>query len=138
MGISINGFSKQAKYVIKIRGQLREKWMDWFNDQLVRMDNPGDRSNVTTIHIVVQDQAALRGVLNRIWDLNLTLLTVDLGASTITPVLVLIAIAVAICPVMALSFIQVLEMGKAQRKLGAAFGAVHGLALPALVVLTFM
>lgn len=78
MDISPKTLSKPTNYKIKIRGQLKEKWADWLDGQMVKIDSPGDGCSDATIYLVVPDQAALRGALNKIWDLNLTLLAVDL------------------------------------------------------------
>jgi hypothetical protein len=58
-------------YQIKIQGSLDHSWSAWFND--MRITCEGD---VTTITGVVPDQAALRGLLDRIWNLNLALISV--------------------------------------------------------------
>jgi hypothetical protein len=53
---------------------LDERWSAWLGDATIDFQsNPGHVE--TTIMIVRLDQAALRGVLNRIFDLNLTLLS---------------------------------------------------------------
>jgi hypothetical protein len=55
-------------YQIKIDGKLNEKCIRWLNGTII---NNQESSNYTTILIRVPDQAALRGVLNKLWDLNL-------------------------------------------------------------------
>jgi hypothetical protein len=77
MDITENDLNKPVIYQIKVRGWLRGKWADWFNGRIVTIHNPGDGSNETTIDVFVPDQAALRGILNKLWDLNLTLISVD-------------------------------------------------------------
>ena len=62
-------------YEIKIKGHLDPCWSDWFADlKLTHLD--GD---VTLLSGVVPDQAAIYGLLERIRDLNLTLISVNLG-----------------------------------------------------------
>ncbi len=63
-------------YQIKTQERLKEKWAAWFNGMIVRLEEPGDGSMGTTLFVTVPDQAALRGVLNKLWDLNLTLISV--------------------------------------------------------------
>ena len=65
----------EAVYQIKVQGQLDERWSDWFNGLTVVMENESENPPVTTL-IGPIDQAALRGILNRIWDLNLRLISV--------------------------------------------------------------
>ena len=60
-------------FQIKIAGQLHEKWAHWLNGKIIKIQ---ECSNDTIILIVVPDQAALRGVLNKLWDLNLTIISV--------------------------------------------------------------
>ena len=64
-------------YIIKIRGHLKEKWAEWLNGMAVKIENL-PIENITVITARIPDQAALRGILNKIWDLNLTLLAVIL------------------------------------------------------------
>ncbi|MCK4976435.1 MAG: hypothetical protein KAS36_05860 [Anaerolineales bacterium] len=73
-----NELNQQIFYRIKIQGHLKEKWAEWFNGKMIKFFNAAEDSPDTTIHLSVPDQAALRGVLNKIWDLNLTLISVNL------------------------------------------------------------
>jgi hypothetical protein len=59
-----------AQYEIQIRGRLDARWSAWFESMKVTPVN-GE-----TIIVGTFDQSRLRGVLNRIWDLNLTLISV--------------------------------------------------------------
>jgi len=60
------------RYEIRIRGRLDQDWTDWFDGFSMRTED-GD---VTVITVQVVDQPALFGVLGRIRDLNLTLISV--------------------------------------------------------------
>ena len=62
-------------YEIKIKGQLDPGWSDWFAGlQLTYLDK-----DETRISGPLPDQAALHGLLERIRDLNLTLVSVTSG-----------------------------------------------------------
>jgi hypothetical protein len=58
-------------YQIKVRGEIDACWSDWFEGVDIASD--GD---VTTLTGPIIDQAVLRGILTKIWDLNLTLISV--------------------------------------------------------------
>lgn len=61
-------------YQIQIQGRLDPRWSDWFSGLAVRIED--EDPLFTTLEGSV-DQATLRGILNRIWDLNLTLVSVS-------------------------------------------------------------
>jgi hypothetical protein len=62
-------------YQIQIEGWIGERWAHWFEDTTVRPERAHDGTPVTTLSGTF-DQAALRGLLSKIWDLNLTVLSV--------------------------------------------------------------
>ena len=70
------GLDQPATYQIKMQGRLDERWTRWFNGLRLAFERGGDGASITTLTGVVADQSALRGILSRIWDLNLTLLSV--------------------------------------------------------------
>lgn len=71
---SIQGES--SPYEIQIHGELDERWSDWFDGIEITIEYPDDRNPLTTLNCPKMDQARLRGILNKIWDLNLNLITV--------------------------------------------------------------
>ncbi len=60
-------------FEIHVRGQLDESWSDWLEGLEVKLFENGEM--ILSGHI--GDQAALMGVLNKLYGLNLTLLSVN-------------------------------------------------------------
>ncbi|MGD8969742.1 MAG: hypothetical protein PVI07_19730 [Anaerolineae bacterium] len=68
-------------YQIKVRGRLDQQWSDWFNGLEVRVERAGDGTSTTTLTGPVADQARLRGIVSKLWDLNLTIISVNRSGS---------------------------------------------------------
>lgn len=64
-------------YRIRFKGHLEGPWMDWFGGLAVTLEANGD----TVLSGPVVDQAALHGVLRKIRDLGLPLVSVESGAT---------------------------------------------------------
>jgi len=67
-----NFSDETVTYQIKLDGNLHEKWAQWLNGTIIKIQ---ETSHTTDIWISVPDQAALRGLLNKLWDLNLTIIS---------------------------------------------------------------
>ncbi len=57
-------------YEVRVIGRLNKEWSEWLGG--LRIDHQGQ---ITILAGRVADQAALRGILCRIWDLNLTVVS---------------------------------------------------------------
>ena len=73
-------------YQIRIRGELDECWSSWFDDVTIVSEQADGDILETTLTIRVLDQAKLRGILNKIWDLNLTVLSLNYIEKSVYPV----------------------------------------------------
>jgi len=68
-------FDEQAIYQIRVKGNLDQKWSDWFDGCSITPQADG----VTLLTGLVADQAALHGLLAKIRDLGLPLLSIERG-----------------------------------------------------------
>jgi hypothetical protein len=64
-------------YQVKVKGVLDDRWSDWFNGMEIDVESTSDGKPITTLTGPVADQARLRGIVSRLWDLNLTLLSIS-------------------------------------------------------------
>ncbi len=77
---SATGAEGQTIYQIKVKGRLDERWSEWFNGLTIEVES--DDPPVTRLTGLVIDQAGLRGIVSKLWDLNLTLIAVTAIAET--------------------------------------------------------
>jgi hypothetical protein len=61
-------------YQIRIGGHLSQEWTDWFEGLAITLEEDGD----TLLTGLVTDQAALHGLLKKVRDLGLLLVSVNL------------------------------------------------------------
>jgi len=67
---------KASVYRIRVQGMVDQSWSDWFENMAIAPERESDDASITTLTGAVADQAALRGILLKIWDLNLTVISV--------------------------------------------------------------
>lgn len=60
-------------YEIRVEGHLADLWSDWFESLVIHNELNGQ----STLRGLITDQSALFGVLTRIHDLNLILISVS-------------------------------------------------------------
>ena len=64
-------------YQVKVPGELGESWSDWVEEMTITVESEGDSPPVTTL-TGTMDQAALQGLLRRLYSLGLPLISVNL------------------------------------------------------------
>ncbi len=64
-------------YQIKVKGELDQSWSDWLGDIQILPNLTKDASQTTILMANLADQPALFGLLDRIRDLNLVLISVS-------------------------------------------------------------
>jgi hypothetical protein len=65
-------YREPDRYEIRIKGHLDKRWADWFDGLAITLEANGE----TVLTGPVVDQAALHGLLRKIRDLGLPLLSV--------------------------------------------------------------
>lgn len=65
-----------AHFRIRVQAGLDPGWSDWLGGMRIAAET-GEGRAVTVLEGIVPDQAALRGILSRLWDLNLVVLSVE-------------------------------------------------------------
>ena len=60
-------------YRIRVKGHLGQEWSEWFDNMAIILEDDGD----TTLSGRVVDQAALHGLLVKVRDLGLELVSVE-------------------------------------------------------------
>jgi hypothetical protein len=63
-------------YQIRVQGRLDKRRSGWFEGITMELERASDDTLTTTLTGAVADQARLRGILSKLWDLNLTLVSV--------------------------------------------------------------
>jgi hypothetical protein len=67
-----NDTDQPVNYEIRIKGHLGHQWEDWFGSLTITLEDNGD----TLITGPVVDQAALHGLLKKVRDLGMPLISV--------------------------------------------------------------
>lgn len=66
---------RPVTYQIQVPGKLGENWLDWISEMTITVKAEGDGPPVTTLTGTL-DQAALQGLLRRLYSLGLPLISV--------------------------------------------------------------
>jgi hypothetical protein len=72
---SVLSLDRPAQYQIRVPGQLDDTWSDWFTG-ISMATEPDARGQPVTVLVGTLDQAALHGLLRRLYAMGLPLLSV--------------------------------------------------------------
>ena len=67
------GPGQPLAYQIRIKGHLGRQWTDWFSGLAITLEDNGD----TLLTGLIVDQAALHGLLRKVRDLGMPLISVS-------------------------------------------------------------
>lgn len=67
------GPGQPVAYQIRIKGHLGRQWTDWFSGLAITLEDNGD----TLLTGLIVDQAALHGLLRKVRDLGIPLISVS-------------------------------------------------------------
>ena len=63
-------------YQLKVKGELDVSWSEWLGNVQITPEKQDDGSVITTMTVDAADQSTLFGILDRIRDLNIHLISV--------------------------------------------------------------
>ena len=66
----------QGLYQIQVQGWISERWRDWFEEMSITRDQTSNGVHITMLTGEVADQAALLGLLQKLYTLGFPLLLV--------------------------------------------------------------
>jgi hypothetical protein len=64
------------RYRIVVQGRIDASWAEWLGRMAICHDRDAEGSPVSILTGQVADQSALRGLLSKIWNLNLSVIAV--------------------------------------------------------------
>lgn len=67
-----------SNYQIKVEGILDREWSHSFTGMSISSEIDRHGLHITSLTGMIADQAKLRGIMNKLWDLNLTVLSLNL------------------------------------------------------------
>jgi hypothetical protein len=70
-------FDRSGNYRIRVQGFLDESWSERLGGMSISTSSLKDQGSITALVGIVRDQAELAGVLNTLYELHLTLLSVE-------------------------------------------------------------
>ena len=71
-------FQRPAIYKIKVEGVLQENWIQKFQGLKINIERSLSGKSISVLTGKINDQSALSGLLNMLYDYNLTILSVNM------------------------------------------------------------
>ena len=71
-------FQKPALYKIQVQGELKESWSERLQGMQINVERNPDAKPESILIGQIDDQAALSGVLNTLYNFNMTIISVQM------------------------------------------------------------
>lgn len=71
-----NDKDRPAAYQVRVAGWIEPRWATWFEELTINTEHDDENAAITTLSGALPDQAALLGLLQKLYTLGLTLLLV--------------------------------------------------------------
>lgn len=71
-------FTKPAVYKVRVQGDLKDHWSDRLGGMQITVDRSDKQNPISILIGQINDQSALSGILNKLYDLRLTILSVSI------------------------------------------------------------
>ena len=75
-------FTKAAVYKIKVQGDLSESWPERLGGLQINVERTRDEKPISVLIGEIKDQAALSGVLNTLYELHFSIISVKILKDT--------------------------------------------------------
>lgn len=72
-----NAHTQPGFYLIMVHGWIDQSWREWLNGMSLTPIGHDRDVGLTILSGWIADQASLRGIMNHIWDLNLSIITLQ-------------------------------------------------------------
>ncbi len=76
-GLKNYTFDKPAIYRIRVQGILDESWSSRLSGMQIMQDENKAKKKMTILYGYLQDQSALSGILNTLYELGLSIMSVE-------------------------------------------------------------
>ncbi|MBI9045607.1 MAG: hypothetical protein JEZ06_14050 [Anaerolineaceae bacterium] len=67
--------TQEKKHQIMIKGNIDPGWSEWLADFKVKSSTNEEGETISLFSGKIEDQSALRGILNKLWDLNIEIIS---------------------------------------------------------------
>ena len=74
----ISTFNQSSDYQIRVKGEIGKSWFGRFGDMMVTLEDDNKNESIYIMAGRVNDQTALAGILKTLYELHLTILSIQI------------------------------------------------------------